>query len=93
MGDEPDHDSGHDLAGVVRGHLVPGVRDVRLDFTGLTRIDPLGPAALLMPHRHTSAVRATLHLDNRPEALERVLRQTGVLAHLTAPAGGHRPPT
>ncbi|OSZ55476.1 hypothetical protein OQI_38295 [Streptomyces pharetrae CZA14] len=89
---ELDHGTGHDPVGVVVGHLVPGVRDVRLDLTGLTRIAPLGLAALLMLHRHTSAVRATVHRDNRPDALDRVLRQTNVLAHLTAPLSGHRTP-
>ena len=34
-----------------------------------------------MPYR---ALGATLHLDNQPAVLERVLRMTNVLDHLTA---------
>lgn len=59
-------------------------RRVRLDFRDLSGIDALGPSALLMIRRHTSAAGATLRLDDRPEVLERLLRQTGVLGRLTA---------
>ncbi|MFF9216851.1 STAS domain-containing protein [Streptomyces viridosporus] len=81
-----DDAAGSELVDAVRAHLsrTPRPRDVRLDFRALTGIDPLGLAALLMVRRHTSAAGATLHLDNRPAALERMLHHTNVLEHLTA---------
>ncbi|MEV5427969.1 STAS domain-containing protein [Streptomyces sp. NPDC052701] len=86
-----DYDTSGDLVDTVTGHLAcePRPRHVRLDFRELVRIDSMGLSALLMVHRRTSAARAVLHLDNRPEVLERVLRLTDVLDHLTA-AGDDR---
>ncbi|MGC0373110.1 hypothetical protein [Streptomyces sp. SAI-229] len=63
-------------------------RTVRLDFRDLTGVDRLGLAALLMVGRHSSAARAVPHLDSRPPFLERLLRQTNVLGHLTATGAG-----
>ncbi|MFJ9661396.1 STAS domain-containing protein [Streptomyces griseoflavus] len=83
---ELDDTCGAELTAVVVAHLsgpAPS-RAVRLDFRELVGVDALGLAALLMIRRHTSAARAVLHLDNRPAALERLLRQTNVLDHLTA---------
>ncbi|WP_042369923.1 STAS domain-containing protein [Streptacidiphilus neutrinimicus] len=60
---------------------------VRLDFSGLTCIDSSGLSALLMVHRRTSALGATLYLDNQPPAMRRMLELTNVLNHLTAPPG------
>ncbi len=83
---ELDDTCGAALTAVVVAHLsgpAPSP-DVRLDFRGLVGVDALGLAALLMIRRHTSAARAVLHLDNRPPVLERLLRQTDVLDHLTA---------
>ncbi|MEU2335478.1 STAS domain-containing protein [Streptomyces sp. NPDC006654] len=88
---ELDFDTGDDLIDIVVAHLTVGSappEEVRVDFHGLTWIDSTGLAALLMVHRRTSAVGATLRLDNRPEVLERVLRLTNVLDHLTTGAGG-----
>lgn len=88
---ELDYDTSDDFVQTVVEHLASGQpppRDVRLDFGDLTWIDSSGLSALLMVHRRTSATGATLHLDNRPEVLERVLRLTNVLDHLTAVAGG-----
>ncbi|MEU2778564.1 STAS domain-containing protein [Streptomyces sp. NPDC007162] len=83
---ELDHDTGDDLIDIVVEHLGDGdpPHEVRVDFHGLTWIDSTGLAALLMVHRRTRAVGATLRLDNRPEVLDRVLRLTNVLDHLTA---------
>ncbi|MER5883709.1 STAS domain-containing protein [Streptomyces sp. NPDC001941] len=85
---ELDQDTGHALITDVCAHLADlphPPHDVRLDFRELTFIDSSGLSALLMVHRHTDALGATLHLDNRPGRLERMLRTTGVLDHLTAP--------
>lgn len=84
---ELDYDTSDDLVHGVVERLTPRarLRDVHLDFRLLTWIDSTGLAALLMIHRRTEAVGATLHLDNRPEAMDRMLRITNVLDHLTAP--------
>ncbi|MEV6582751.1 STAS domain-containing protein [Streptomyces sp. NPDC051582] len=66
---------------------------VRLDCTGMTRVDPSGLSALLMVRRDTDAAGAALHLDGRPQQLEELLEQTGTLAHFTAGAGAHTPRT
>ncbi|MET7288961.1 STAS domain-containing protein [Streptomyces sp. NPDC005573] len=85
---ELDYDTSDDFVHVVTGHLSgqERLRDLRLDFRELTLIDSTGLSALLMIHRRTSAAGVTLHLDNRPERLDRILRLTDVLEHLTAPA-------
>lgn len=89
---ELDYDTSGDLLDAVVPLLSEeaGLRDVRLDFSGLTWIDSSGLSALLMVHRHTSEARAVLHLDHRPGFLERMLHLTNVLDFLTepgAPAG------
>ncbi|WP_236653744.1 STAS domain-containing protein [Streptacidiphilus melanogenes] len=58
---------------------------VRLDFSSLACIDSSGLSALLMIHRRTSALGATLYLDNPPPSMQRMLRITNVWDHLTAP--------
>ncbi|GGT15650.1 STAS domain-containing protein [Streptomyces chromofuscus] len=91
---ELDYDTSDDLVETVVEHLTAEQSpplDVRLDFGDLTWIDSSGLSALLMVHRRTSALGATLHLDNRPEFLERMLRITNVLGHLTGPAHGGEP--
>ncbi|MFC8420244.1 STAS domain-containing protein [Streptomyces sp. NPDC057236] len=90
VGGELDDACGAELTAVVVAHLTGPAppRAVRLDFRDLAGIDPLGLAALLMVRRHSSAARAVLHLDNRPPFLERLLRQTNVLEHLTAAGAG-----
>ncbi|MFF5858377.1 STAS domain-containing protein [Streptomyces sp. NPDC012751] len=85
---ELDHETSDDLLGEVTGRLTADgtpPRHVHLDFGETTFIDSSGLTALLMIHRRTSAVGAVLHLDNRPARLERMLRLTNVLDHLTAP--------
>ncbi|MFJ4467837.1 STAS domain-containing protein [Streptomyces sp. NPDC089424] len=83
---ELDYDTSGDLTEAVAEQLAEAgpVRDVRLDFRDLTWLDSTGLSALLMVHRRTSALGARLHLDNRPDVLERMLRMTNVLEHLTA---------
>ncbi|MDX2593811.1 MULTISPECIES: STAS domain-containing protein [Streptomyces] len=90
---ELDYDTSDDLLEAVIEHLTgdqASLRDVRLDFSELTWIDSSGLSALLMIHRRASAMGAVLHLDNRPDVLERMLRITNVLDHLTAPPPGVR---
>ncbi|WP_208026433.1 STAS domain-containing protein [Streptomyces sp. Tu 3180] len=86
MAGELDDVSGAELIDTVVARLTGEAppREVRLDFRDLVRIDPLGLSALLMIHRHTSAARVALRLDNRPVVLDRILHQTNVLEHLTA---------
>ncbi|UFR00060.1 STAS domain-containing protein [Streptomyces sp. Go40/10] len=97
IGGELDYGTSGDLLNEVSQQLTAGQpppADVRLDFRELTYIDSSGLTALLMIHRRTSALGATLHLDNRPARLERMLHLTDVLDHLTAPptrAGGWQP--
>ncbi|GGV15981.1 sulfate transporter [Streptomyces filipinensis] len=98
VGGELDHDTSAGLVDTVVQHLTAEpvrLSDVRLDFRDLTWIDSTGLSALLMIHRRTTAVGATLHLDRRPDFLDRRLRLTNVLDHLTAQASradphGHR---
>ncbi|MER6470856.1 STAS domain-containing protein [Streptomyces collinus] len=90
---ELDYDTSDDLLEAVIEHLTADqapLRDVRLDFSELTWIDSSGLSALLMIHRRASAVGAALHLDNRPDFLERMLHITNVLDHLTAQPPGVR---
>ncbi|MGW4195098.1 STAS domain-containing protein [Streptomyces sp. NPDC005004] len=91
IGGELDHDTSDDLLDEVSQELraaPPTPRDVRLDFRELAHIDSSGLTALLMIHRRTNALGATLHLDNRPPHLDRMLQLTNVLDHLTAPPTG-----
>ncbi|MFC7845869.1 STAS domain-containing protein [Streptomyces sp. NPDC001046] len=85
---ELDYDTSGDLLDAVVPLLSEraGLREVRLDFSGLTWIDSSGLSALLMVHRHTSAALAVLRLDHRPAFLERMLHLTNVLEFLTEPA-------
>ncbi|MBJ7002705.1 STAS domain-containing protein [Streptomyces griseofuscus] len=88
VGGELDYDTSDELVDEVVRQLTTGPTppaEVRLDFGALTWIDSSGLSALLMIHRRTSALGAVLHLDDRPEILERLLQVTNVLGHLTAP--------
>ncbi|MFJ4949804.1 STAS domain-containing protein [Streptomyces sp. NPDC088760] len=73
------HDTSDGLSDVVARHLTAdeaGLSDVRLDFRDLTWIDSSGLTALLTVRRRAGAVGATLHLEHRPDVLERMLRLT-----------------
>jgi anti-anti-sigma factor len=66
----------------------PTLRDLRLDFSGLTFCDSAGLAVLLQVHRVTSAAGVQLRLDDRPVFLDRILDVTGILDYLqSAPTG------
>ncbi|MER7983688.1 STAS domain-containing protein [Streptomyces sp. NPDC095817] len=60
----------------------PGLRHLHLDCAGLTGLDSMGLAMLLMLHRRTAAAEIILHLDNRTPALDRLLDITGTLTYL-----------
>ncbi|MFC9291026.1 STAS domain-containing protein [Streptomyces sp. NPDC057052] len=95
---ELDHDAGHFPALLTcaiedheREHGAT-LRDLRLDCADLTLIDSTGLAMLLMLRRRTYPAGITLHLDNRPAHLERMLQLTGTAEYLTEPqprAGRH----
>ncbi|MEU6810003.1 STAS domain-containing protein [Streptomyces sp. NPDC046831] len=91
-----DYDSGDELVDVVTGHLVPpgpagtACQDLRLDCADLAWIDSMGLAALLMIRRRAGAARVTLHLDNRPDFLDRLLDVTDTYDHLTEAAAPDR---
>ncbi|MEU6592317.1 STAS domain-containing protein [Streptomyces sp. NPDC046881] len=92
---ELDYDTCDGLTDMVARHLTAdqaGLSDVRLDFRGLTWIDSSGLSALLTVRRRAGALGATLHLDHRPDVLDRMLRLTNVLDHLIAPASGEGTP-
>ncbi|MFF3348835.1 STAS domain-containing protein [Streptomyces sp. NPDC002779] len=61
--------------------------DLHLDCAELAMVDSVGLSSLLMLRRRTQRARITLHLDNRPEQLTRLLDLTGVTAYLTEPVG------
>ncbi|WP_406253825.1 STAS domain-containing protein [Streptomyces chartreusis] len=62
----------------------PTLRNLHLHCGGLGMIDSMGLSALLMISRRTTAAGVRLHLEDRPENLDRLLHLTGTLDHLTA---------
>lgn len=62
------------------------VRDLHLDFSGLEFCNSTGLAGLIDIHRQAADCGARLHLDHRPEQLNRMLVLTGMLELLTAEA-------
>jgi anti-anti-sigma regulatory factor len=55
--------------------------DLHLDFSELTFLDSAVLSRLLMLHRRTSQAAVALHLDHRPQFLDRVLQVTGLFEH------------
>ncbi|MER7762262.1 STAS domain-containing protein [Streptomyces sp. NPDC097619] len=82
-----DHHTGDRLVAAVAARLAdtPPPRAVRLDFGELDRIDSSGLSALIMIRRRTDAAGLPLYLERRPAPLDRLLRLTNTLDHLTAP--------
>ncbi|MBB5958055.1 anti-anti-sigma factor [Saccharothrix tamanrassetensis] len=77
-------DSGDRLLGVVADLLADHpVRRLRLDCGEVTFCDSYGLGTLLAVHRRLDAVGGVLHLENRPAALDRLLRRTNTYNHLT----------
>ena len=68
----------------------PGLRELRIDCAGIGYCDSYGLSSLLMIRRRTRAAGVELHLDNRVGALERLLRVTNTLEHLTGADGPAR---
>jgi anti-anti-sigma factor len=62
----------------------PVLRDLHLDCAQMTLCDSAGISGLLTIHQRTAAAGVHLHLDRRPNFLERLLDITGILEHLTA---------
>ncbi|GFG51454.1 anti-anti-sigma factor [Mycolicibacterium agri] len=62
----------------------PTLQRVHIVCSGLTFCDSAGLSGLLQIHRKASAAHVSLHLDDRPATLERLLRVTGTFEHLTA---------
>ncbi|MEU0698209.1 STAS domain-containing protein [Streptomyces niveus] len=85
-----DYDSSQQLLDETREQLSrhTGTRHLRLDCSRLVTCDSMGLATLLAVHRATDAAGVRLHLDGRPASLERILRLTGTLNHLTDPRSG-----
>ncbi|ACU38745.1 anti-sigma-factor antagonist [Actinosynnema mirum DSM 43827] len=78
------------LATVVDALEEGGVTDVRIDFACLELCDSYGLATLLMIHRRVVQAGARLHLENRPTTLERLMRRTNTLGHLTSTPAADR---
>ncbi|MEW1906601.1 STAS domain-containing protein [Streptomyces sp. NPDC086147] len=64
----------------------PALEDLHLDFSGLTGIDSSALTVLLLLHRRTHPAGITLHLDQQPAYMTRVLEITGIADHLTQDA-------
>ncbi|MGW5734041.1 MULTISPECIES: STAS domain-containing protein [Streptomyces] len=62
------------------------VRQLNLDLAGVTFVDSMGLAALLMARRVTDARGVALRLSRRPESLDRLLRLTCTFDYFMAPA-------
>jgi anti-anti-sigma factor len=63
---------------LLAGH---GVSDLHLDFSALTFLDSAALSRLLMLHERASEAKIALHLDLRPQFLDRVLQVTGLFDH------------
>ncbi len=62
----------------------PAPAHLHLDLSELTFCDSAGLSGLLLAHRHAHRAGAQLHLDHRPEFLDRILDVTGTFDHLVA---------
>jgi anti-anti-sigma factor len=67
----------------------PVLRDLHLDCAQMTLCDSAGISGLLTIHQRTAVVGVHLHLDRRPNFLDRLLDITGILEHLTAAPSAH----
>ncbi|MFF4321373.1 STAS domain-containing protein [Streptomyces sp. NPDC001568] len=80
-----DHHNADGLVRMVTDLLAEPVtpRNLHVDCAGVSAVDSSGLSALLMIRRATDAAGVRLHLDARPLKLERMLKLTGTLEHLT----------
>ncbi|MFF3176933.1 STAS domain-containing protein [Streptomyces sp. NPDC057900] len=87
---EADGDLDYDSAGLLLDEVTaqlaarPALTDLHLHCADLGTVDSMGLSALLMIARRTAQAGVRLHLDDRPPRLDRLLRLTGTLDHLTA---------
>ena len=65
--------------------------DLHLDFSELTFLDSTALPRLLMLHRRTSQAGVALHLDHRPQFLDRVLQVTGLFERFDLTPAMRRP--
>jgi anti-anti-sigma factor len=78
-----DYQTTDDLVEVV-SHLLArqsSMSDLQLDFSELTFLDSAALSGLLMLHRRAFHAGVALHLDHRPQFLDRVLQVTGLFDH------------
>ncbi|KDQ67134.1 STAS domain-containing protein [Streptomyces halstedii] len=82
-----DYDSANLLLNEVSAQISarPALTDLHLHCAELGTVDSMGLSILLMIGRRTAKAGIRLHLDDRPANLDRLLRLTGTLDHLTAP--------
>jgi anti-anti-sigma factor len=84
---ELDYETTPDLEAAVREVLSsrPELRELRLDCARIRFCDTIGLAGLLGVRRGADNAGMTLVLENRTQALDRLLELTGILRHLTRP--------
>ncbi|MFJ5933938.1 STAS domain-containing protein [Streptomyces sp. NPDC093071] len=66
-------------------------KDLHLDFSGLAGIDSSALTALLVLRRQAYPAGITLHLDQQPSQMVRMLELTGIADHLTQDAHASPP--
>lgn len=77
-----DYETSDDLVEVATRLLAQnGLSDLHLDFSETAFLDSAALSGLLLLHRRTSEAGVALHLDNRPQFLDRVLQVTGLFNH------------
>jgi anti-anti-sigma factor len=77
-----DYQTSDDLVEVATKLLAQdGLSDLHLDFSETEFLDSAALSGLLLLHRRTSEAGVTLHLDHRPQFLDRVLQVTGLFDH------------
>ncbi|MFD3547308.1 STAS domain-containing protein [Streptomyces sp. NPDC058655] len=88
-----DHQNADALLDVVTSVLAEpeGRRDLHLDCGGIVALDSSGLSTLLMVRRLTDGAGVGLYLHGRPPRLDRMLKVTGTLDHLTGRRAGTRP--
>jgi anti-anti-sigma factor len=82
---ELDYDSGDVLLTAVARWLdeTSDIQSLLIDCTALGFCDSWGLSVLLTIHRQVTSRGASLTLDNRNDALDRLLARTNTLDHLT----------
>ena len=60
------------------------LRHLHLDLGDLDFCDSAGLSVLILIGRQTAERRVRLHLDNRPEQLDRILQVTGLFEHFAS---------